>query len=136
LSVDERLLYLDASALVKLVVDEAETVALKRFLRAEQSTLTTSAVSIAEVARACAIADPSIETQAKARRFVDSCDLIGIGEFVLRSAAQVAPRNLRTLDAIHLVSAQLTAPKAMVVYDRRLRQAAEEAGLAVVSPGI
>ena len=47
----------------------------------------------------------------------------------------MAPRELRTLDAIHLAAA-LTAPdlRAMVTYDSRLAEAAATAGIAVVSP--
>jgi predicted nucleic acid-binding protein len=127
--------YVDASALVKLVIDEPETAALKDFLRDQESTLTTSAIAVVEVSRASAIADPSIETQAKARRFLDACHLIGVGETILRGAAQAAPRFLRTLDAIHLVTAQFAAPDKMIVYDKRLEAAAREVGLAVVSPG-
>jgi uncharacterized protein len=129
------LVYVDASALVKLVIDEPETASLKDFLRSRDSTLTTSAIAVVEVSRASAIAHPGIETQEKARRFLNACHLIGIGETILRGAAQAAPRYLRTLDAIHLVTAQFAAPDAMIVYDKRLGAAAREAGLAIVSPG-
>jgi predicted nucleic acid-binding protein len=42
---------------------------------------------------------------------------------------------LRTLDAIHLASAQIADPAEMIVYDRRLQTAAEDTGFVVVSPG-
>lgn len=135
LTAEPSLIYLDASALVKLVIDEPETHSLKEFLRRGQSTLATSAISIVEVPRASAVADPSIETQAKARSYLDACNLIGVGQTILRAAAQAAPRLLRTLDAIHLVTAQFAAPDAVIVYDKRLARAAREVGLAVISPG-
>ncbi len=48
---------------------------------------------------------------------------------------------LRSLDAIHLASAQLVAAatpdfRALVAYDTRLLDAAAEAGLAVAAPGL
>jgi uncharacterized protein with PIN domain len=95
---EDALVYADASALVKLVIDEAETEALKAHLH-DVPRIATSAVALVEVPRATALADPS------------------------------------TVDAIHLASALDVAPAEMVVYDRRLRAAAEDAGLRVTSPG-
>ncbi|MDR1151181.1 MAG: hypothetical protein LBK72_01670 [Bifidobacteriaceae bacterium] len=42
---------------------------------------------------------------------------------------------LRSLDAIHLASAVLDSAEGLVVYDRRLVEAAEAAILAIHSPG-
>jgi predicted nucleic acid-binding protein len=47
-------------------------------------------------------------------------------------------RGLRSLDAIHLATARLVAPEldALVSYNDRLLRAANDVGLATVSPGI
>jgi predicted nucleic acid-binding protein len=63
------------------------------------------------------------------------CLLVDVGEVVLSAAARLASSQLRTLDAIHLATAHLVGPAEMIVYDRRLKDAAAEAGFAVVSPG-
>ena len=53
------------------------------------------------------------------------------------AAGELQPPLLRTLDAIHLASALLLGLECegVVTYDIRMREAAELAGLVVVSPG-
>ena len=55
---------------------------------------------------------------------------------MLQLAADLEPEALRTLDVIHLATALSLGPElgAMFVYDKRLRDAAEAAGLAVEAP--
>jgi predicted nucleic acid-binding protein len=48
---------------------------------------------------------------------------------------RVDPPLLRTLDAIHLASALEVGADEMIVYDRRLADAARANGLTVTSPG-
>jgi predicted nucleic acid-binding protein len=45
-------------------------------------------------------------------------------------------RGLRSLDAIHLATARVLVPEldGLVTYDERLRKAATDAGLPVISP--
>ncbi len=66
---------------------------------------------------------------------LDSCELVPVSVSLLRAAARVASRAIRTLDAIHLASAQQIAADGMLVYDRKLAEAAEAAGLVVSAPG-
>ncbi len=127
------MLYLDSSALVKLVVDERESAALAADLG--ESPLAGSALSRTEVVRAVARADPRRVEAAVA--VVASLALIDISGAVLHAAARLAPRSLRSLDAIHLASAleledDLTA---FVAYDERLLDAASALGMPVSSPG-
>ena len=74
-------------------------------------------------------------TVENARKALSKLDFVAITNSLLDDAAALAPPELRTLDAIHL-SAALFAPdlRALVTYDRRLADAAEQAGLPVVSP--
>jgi predicted nucleic acid-binding protein len=97
--------------------------------------LTTSRIAVVEVTRAARIAAPRVETFARVRRLFDLVDLIDVGDTLLQSASRLASVELRTLDAIHLASADLAGPDEMVAYDKRLREAAEGAGLTVASPG-
>jgi predicted nucleic acid-binding protein len=54
----------------------------------------------------------------------------------LADAARIDPLTLRSLDAVHLATAVALAAdiEGMVVYDRRLAQAARDAGLTVWAP--
>jgi uncharacterized protein len=61
--------------------------------------------------------------------------LVEVSATVLRTAAGLASAQLRSLDAIHLASALRVAPHEVIAYDRRLREAAEAAGLQASSPG-
>ena len=128
-------LYVDTSALVKLVVVEAESAALRSYL-AECASDVRMAAALArtELVRAVA-AHRSIDVLENARRVLTRMYLVTLSNRLLDAAATMAPRELRTLDAIHLAAAR-TAPdlRAMVTYDSRLAEAAATAGIAVVSP--
>ena len=130
----DRVLYLDSSALVKLVVDEPQSVALTQELT-DEPTVVSSALARVEVPRAIRIQTRGdADAEARARELVDSCRLVELRDPVLDDAAALASADLRTLDAIHLASALQVAPAAMVTYDRRLAEAAMAARLPVLAP--
>jgi hypothetical protein len=126
-------LYLDSSAIVKLVVREPETGDLVEAVRADH-TVVTSALAVTEVIRAVA---RSGTRAVRAEAVLDGIALIPIDEGILRAAASLAPRDLRTLDAIHLASALSFGRDlaSLVTYDQRLAEAATGAGIDVRSPG-
>jgi predicted nucleic acid-binding protein len=97
--------------------------------------LATSRIALVEVPRATALANPAPEVQEEAAGLLASCMLIDVTDRVLRAAAGLASRAVRTLDAIHLASALRIEADELVAYDRRLVGAAAERGLAVSSPG-
>ena len=132
---DERVVYADSSALVKLVVDEPESAALKEYLRQAPAQLASSRVARVEVARAVRVASPSLAVQADARALLEDIVLAPIGEVIIGAACQLASAALRTLDAIHLATLQLVHPDEAVIYDRRLADAARELGYPTVAPG-
>jgi predicted nucleic acid-binding protein len=129
-------LYLDSSALVKLVQREAESDALRRFLRRHRADqLVTSALARVEVVRAVLAGGPS--ALAQARRQLSRVDQVMLSIELLDSAATLAPdAQLRSLDAIHLAAARLVGGDllAVVTYDRRMADAARDLGLAVEAP--
>ncbi|MGH2717465.1 MAG: type II toxin-antitoxin system VapC family toxin [Actinomycetota bacterium] len=129
-------LYLDSSAIVKLVQREPESEALRRLLRRRRSEqLVTSALSRVEVVRAVLPGGPLAVSQA--RRQLGRLDLINLTSDLLDRAATVSPKgSLRSLDAIHLVCAQEVGAelRAIVTYDRRMADAALEMGLSVEAP--
>ncbi len=125
--------YLDASALVKLVITEAETPALRGFLRGHPRRASSRLAGV-EVARALARLEVGAEDALG--RLLPDLHLVDISDEILDEAARLAPTTLRTLDAIHLATALRLRPDlaALVTYDRRLAEAAEDAGLPVVAP--
>jgi uncharacterized protein len=124
--------YVDSSALVKLIVEEASSAAVERFLRGQACI--SSDLARAEVVRAARRCSP--EATAEARAVLRALDLISISADVYDAAGVIGRPALRTLDAVHLACAlQLGDELAGVVtYDERLARAAAELGLSVVAP--
>jgi predicted nucleic acid-binding protein len=126
--------YLDASAIVKLVAPEAETEPLLAFL-GERPSQATSVVGLVEVRRAAARrAGVSSE---RVDAVLTRVTAIALDRGVVDLAGAIGTPTLRTLDAIHLASAAVLADdlEALVTYDRRLAEAAAAAGLPTASPG-
>lgn len=130
------LVYLDSSALVKLVLPEAESSALLKSLDAWPARLS-SELSRVEVIRAVrrATSDPAAE--GRAEDVLAGLHLLKIDSGILGRAARLDPRTLRSLDAIHLASALSLGDDlgSMVVYDAGLATAAAACGLKVAAPG-
>lgn len=126
-------IYLDSSAIVKLVVREAESAALRRFLR-RRPTRVSSALARVEVVRAVRLQGP--EAQARAHAVLARIRLLRIDDDVLSLAAILEPALLRSLDAIHLASARVFGAElgGVVTYDARMRDAAELLGVPVFEP--
>lgn len=119
---------------MKLVIDEPESAALASYLEATPHVLATSRIALVEVQRAVAIANPSPDARAEAERLLDSCLLVDVSDSLLHAAVRLASREVRTLDAVHLASAELVGGDEVLAYDRRLAGAAHRAGLVATSP--
>jgi predicted nucleic acid-binding protein len=126
--------YLDSSALVKLVVAERESEALRRFIRRSPDRIS-SALARVEVLWAVRMQDAPITE--RARRVLARIRLLRLDDALLDAAAALDPTVLRSLDAIHLASAQAVGSDldCVITYDRRMSDAAGELGLHVRSPG-
>jgi predicted nucleic acid-binding protein len=132
------LLYLESSALVKLVWTEPESDALRALLTKWPDQVSSDLVHV-EVVRAARRGRASTTTilEGRAREVIAAVNLLAITEEVLELAAMVEPKGLRSLDAIHLASALVLGSDlgAMVTYDVALASAAREAGIDILSPG-
>lgn len=125
--------YVDSSAIVKLVVREPESAALRRYLR-QRRPLVSSALARTEVLRA---ALPSGEAAVRRGHSVLSrLDLVRVNDRVLDAAGALAPADVRSLDAIHLATARELGSDLgrLVTYDDRMAAAARQLGLRVVAP--
>ena len=129
------MIYLDSSALVKLALTEPESGALIEYLsdRADQA-MVSSALHRTEVLRAIWLAEPGALTRGV--RLVRRVGRVALSTEVLDNAATLPPQRLGPTDAIHLASALAIRRdlSAFVAYDKRLLDAAAEAGLPIASP--
>lgn len=126
------LAYLDASAIVKLVLTEPESVGMARWY-VESERVLTSFFGIIETRRAVA---RRLHDSVHLERVVSGIEVIGVTVRIGERAAAIAPPMVRTLDAIHLATAISigTSLTSFVTYDDRLADAARALGLPVVSP--
>lgn len=127
--------YLDTSAFLKLVISEPESRALRQFVsrwpeRCSATLLRTEAVRALRRAGY----DSRLGT---ARRLMARLRLIRVDEPLMDRAGNLDPRELRTLDAIHLAAALVIASDlgVLITYDQRLTAAAAALGLRVEAPG-
>lgn len=129
----ERATYLDSSAIVKLAVVEPESEALRRYLRRRRP-LVSSALARTEVGRALLpLGKPAVRRGAEVLARID---LLRVSDRLLDAAARISPAELRSLDAIHLATAQQLGSDlaGLVTYDERMSRAAQDLGWAVAAP--
>lgn len=128
------LVYLDSSAIIKLVFEEDETDALLTFLQTRPQRVS-SALARIEVLRIVSRAQDPLPLR-EAKRVLSALDLIRMDDDIVTRAAALEPAGLRSLDAVHLATAQMLGHHlaGMVVYDRTLAAAAKAADITVWSP--
>jgi uncharacterized protein len=126
--------YLDTSALVKLVVAEAETNALLRWLRDRDRDPITSDLARTELTRVVRRAAPV--RLVRARALLDSITVVAVSTATFESAGRLEPTMLRSLDAVHLAVALDLGDdlEGVVTYDDRLAGAARGQGIPVDAP--
>ncbi len=129
----DRVTYLDSSALVKLAVHEPESLALRAFLRRRRP-LVSSALARVEVGRALIHAGP--RAVRRGTEVLRRIELIRVNDRLLDDAAALGPPTLRSLDALHLATAQRLEQslRRLVTYDERMADAATTLGISVASP--
>jgi uncharacterized protein len=128
--------YIDSSALLKLVLPEPERPALERFLARWPDRISSVILAI-ECRRIVLRAGDPPGVRARLDEEIDTVALIRLDETVQRLAGSVGPRALRSLDAIHLATALSFGdyPEAFITYDDRLASAARALKLNVLQPG-
>jgi len=143
------MIYLDSCALVKLVRTVEGSSALQEWLDERGDALVvTSELPRAEVLRTIRrnnhrdtgeLIDPAplAEELAEAAEVLAAVAQVAVDSDVLDRAGAVTAPMIRTLDAIHLVSAAQWDPSdvELVTYDHRLAAAVADAGMTVVAPG-
>lgn len=134
------MIYLDTAAVVKLVRQEDHSADLVAWLNGHTDVpLVSSALVEVEVPRALRRSAPQALIGVPAA--VGRLFRMEIDSTVRATAAAFPEPTLRSLDAIHLATAQVlvnesgTTLIAFVTYDRRLLDSAKAAGLPTASPG-
>lgn len=126
--------YIDTSALVKLVVAEKETAALRAWVSADGPRLVSCDLARTELLRAVRRAAP--DRAVRAREVLDSITLVALATATFEAAGQLDPAVLRTLDALHIAVALELGDdlEGLVTYDDRMGESAREHGIAVLAP--
>jgi predicted nucleic acid-binding protein len=130
-----QLLYVDTSALAKLVVEEPESEAVNDLLESWPLRVS-SIVTWAELPRAALRKGHGAKASRRAEALLESIDLIELDVPLARFAARLKPATLRSLDAIHLASALSLGDDlgGFVAYDMWLTRSARAAGLRTLAP--
>lgn len=125
--------YLDSSAIVKLVIAEPKSSALRRFLRRRRRGCPALWRAPRSCGRCCGRAGGGV---ARARAVLARLDLVRLNDRLLEAAGELQPAELRSLDAIHLATArQLGSDLGHVVsYDERMLDTARRLGLPTAAP--
>jgi uncharacterized protein len=131
-------IYLDSSAIVKLIRIEPESPALADWLNGLNEPPVTSVFAEVEVPRALRRAAPA--RLAVMPVVLARISRIDMDASVRTTAGAYATDALRSLDAVHLATAELLVAAgrtvtAFVTYDKRQAAAVEVIGIPVVTPG-
>ena len=123
--------YVDASAAVKLVIEEDESAALGLWLAQSTPRLDLTRTELTHAVR-------RIDTAALplVAGVLERINIVRVTSNDFEKAAELSPPELRSLDALHLASALELADDvdSMLTYDHRLGDAAEALGLTVIAP--
>jgi hypothetical protein len=138
---DQRVIYIDTSAAMKLVRPEAHSAALSRWLDDRPGTPVVSSVLIeVELLRATIRSGSARVT--RAADVLRGIGVVTLSPAVIARAVGYVDSDLRSLDAIHLATAEHVvsttneALDAFLAYDERLLAAARKIGLTVAVPGV
>jgi predicted nucleic acid-binding protein len=134
------ILYVDTSALLKLLVREAESTTIEREL-VQWPSLATSIITEVELPRAVARAredrpDTVIDGSLILQGVLASAATIDLSEDIVAGARSVAPVHVGALDAIHIASALSLGQElaGVATYDNRMADALTDLGIDVIAP--
>lgn len=126
-SASRRMLYVDSSAVAKVLLPEPESAALRTYLDGRGQPGSSVLVEV-EVRRAVRRVRPDLRGEAD--RILAQVVLIQLDDAIVTRAATIVPPQVRSFDAIHIASALLLGEEleAVVTYDERMSEALERRG--------
>ena len=125
--------YLDTSAAMKLLVEEAESAALTTYLQSEQASEAVASWLLHTELHCAANRHPDDIDVAAVGVVLDTITLVDLTRGDLLTAGAL-PGRLRSNDAVHLAVALRVGVDEMITYDSELDVAARASGLAVARP--
>ena len=127
------MVYLDSSAIVKLVIEEPESTALRRYLASRPNR---ASCGLAKVEVLRAVRPHGARAVIRARQVLRRLDLVRLDDDLMEDAATLDAAVLRSLDAVHLAAARVFGDEltAVVTYDLRMSSAGTALNLPVDSP--
>ena len=128
------ILYLESSAAAKLLVEEAESAVLAAHLDA--------AVGAGDQVVSCVLLETELRrlalrvgvSQAAVTELLEGVVVAELERAQFRMAGLLNGEQLRSLDALHVASALRWQADAVLTYDHRQAQAAQDAGIRVLAP--
>lgn len=123
--------YVDTSAFAPFLTGEPSQHAVAQWMDAEDPDLVSTDLLEVELRR---VAIRRGISHARVAMLLEGVGLAELDRVLVHSAGYLTPRYLRALDAIHLQGALNLRVNAILTYDSRLRDAAAEMGLQVISP--
>ncbi len=130
------MIYLDTTALLRLITNHTETPALSAYLHQHtDTTWITCTLTRAELLRATATIHPDATDHA--HQILASLDLVALTDRLLDAAIALQPPPPHTTNALHLAAALTAGPRLhhLVTYDDQLAAAATNLGITVTQPG-
>lgn len=124
--------YLDTSAALKLLVEEAESEALAALVDTQQPSLAACCLLETELRRAAQ--RETTLTQLSVTTFLETIDLYEVPPSLFAEAGLIPGPNLRSLDALHLAGAIRIGVTHLLTYDARMADAAQRLGIPVLAP--
>jgi predicted nucleic acid-binding protein len=125
--------YVDTSAVGRVLLGEPDAPAVLRDLAGFDQHVASRLMRIE--LRRLALREDALEA---AYRLLDGVALVPLDDAILTASETLLPATVATLDAIHLATALRLAAAGMLdavmTYDRRLADGAEQYGLRVVAP--
>lgn len=133
------LIYLDSSALVKLVLKEPESAALRSYIAdADPISCELALTEVPRAIRRAVSRDPGLPLDkllANASELLDAVALLALDRALLTAAGAITDPSLRALDAVHITAAADASPiDAFISYDERQSTVARLAGLHTAAP--
>jgi uncharacterized protein len=130
-------IYLDPTAIMKLIIVTPESPALADYLHVHtDTTWFTCALSRADVMRdATATGSPDVTEQAQ--HVLAGLDLVAVTDRLLDAAIALRPAARRTINALHIAAALSAGPRlqSMITYDPELAHDAADHHISAIHPG-
>ncbi len=133
-SATDELWYIDTSALVKLVIPEAGSTALRDWIESDAPGLLSSDLTRTELARTLRRFDwlPA----SAAHDLLEGLRIVPLPTAIFDRAGRLDPPVLHSLDAVHITAALDLGDdlRGLVSYDERMAEAARAVGIRVIAP--